>query len=325
MDCGYNCPRLMSLNTEQGEPDEQAVIDGICASATHRAPWVRVGPGDDGAVLADGTVLVADAMVQGVHWDLRVTAAEVGFKLARANLSDIAAMGAEARWALLTLSLPRPVEPIWVKEFADGLAEGLDGVPLIGGDTTRSTGPVCASLTVGGQLVDRPLLRSGAAAGDTLWVSGALGAASLAFHLPKPGPALWQAWVRPRPPLSLGPALAASGLATAALDLSDGLARDLARLCAASRVGARVDPAALPCPAELDRTTPDWLDHAVAWGEDFGLLFTAPAASDSSVAALGTSLGVRLTRIGRCTDALDLVLEGTGWPTSWGHFSGAAP
>ncbi len=315
----------MSLNTEQGEPDEQAVIDGICEHTSSPAAWVRVGPGDDGAVLADGTVLVADAMVHGIHWDERSTAADVGFKLARVNLSDVAAMGAEARWALLTLSLPRPVDPCWVRDFSRGLADGLDGVPLVGGDTTRTEGPISASLTVGGQLVDHPLRRSGARPGDLLWVSGVLGAASMGFHAAHPTTAQQQAWLRPQPPLALGPALALAGLASAAMDLSDGLAQDLARLCAASQVGARVDPGALPCPEGLDRSASGWLQHATGWGEDFGLLFSSPPALQQAVVALGRKLQVPLTRIGTCTSAPQVVLEGATWPTAWAHFAVGTP
>ena len=314
----------MSLTPEQADPDEQAAIDAITATAPHRAPWVRLGPGDDGAVLADGSVLVADAMVQGVHWDLRVAPEDVGFKLALVNLSDLAAMGAEPRWALLTLCLPHPIDGGWVSRFAAGLAEGLGPVPLLGGDTTRSPGPITASLTAGGQLVAGALTRSGARPGDTLWVSGVLGAAARAFGGPGPGTADWSAWTRPQPPLSLGPALALAGLATAGLDLSDGLAQDLHRLCAASGVGASVDPSALPLAAGLSRAASDWLDTAVGWGEDYQLLFAAPPGHADAVAGLGTRLGVPLTAIGTCTADPAVVLEGRAWPAGWRHFDGGA-
>ncbi len=315
----------MSLTTEQGEPDEQAVIDGICASAATLPPWVRVGPGDDAAVLASGAVLATDAMVQGVHWDLRVTPAQVGFKLARTNLSDVAAMGAEARWALLTLALPTPVDPRWVTDFGRGLAVGLDGVPLLGGDTTRSPGPVTATLTVGGQLVGPPLLRSGARPGDLVWVSGALGAAARAFASGETATDLWQAWVRPAPPLALGPALARDGLATAAMDLSDGLARDLARLCAASGCGARIAPDQLPTVEPVDLTDAEILRQVVGWGEDYGLLFTSPPRHRARVAALGARLDLALTPIGECTAEPGVALTGLAWPSPWRHFGGGSP
>lgn len=313
----------MPTISDPGDPDEQAVIDGLTACFPGAPPWVRVGPGDDGAVLSDGTVLAADCMVQGVHWDDRVAAEDVGYKLAVSNLSDLGAMGAVGRWALLTLSLPRPVDAGWVAAFGRGLAEGLGDVPLLGGDTTRSPGPILASLSVGGHLASQPLLRSGASPGDWIWVSGTLGDAAAGFASDAPAPALWRAWTRPAPPLALGPALATQGLATAALDLSDGLAQDLARLCAASKVGARVDPAALPRSSALDPSDPALLAHQVAWGEDYQLLFTTPPEARDAVEALGRTLGVRLTCVGHCTAGPTVDLAGAPWPPPWRHFAPA--
>jgi thiamine-monophosphate kinase len=315
----------MSLTSEQGDPDEQAVIDGISANFPWMPSWVRVGPGDDAAVLANGMVLCADCMVQDVHWDRRVAAWEIGYKLARTNLSDIAAMGAEARWALLSLSLPSIPSRDWIAEFSRGLAEGLGTAPLIGGDTTGSPGPIVASLTVGGQLVGALLTRSGARAGDDLWVSGNLGDAALAFVHPKPPASLWRAWVRPNPPLELGPALTRQGLATAAIDLSDGLAKDLARLCAASGVGAEIQPSRLPLSEHLDANHPDRLPLQVSWGEDYELLFSAGPADRGAIRSLATRLGLRLTRIGHCPSGSQVRLEGQSWPESWSHFHRTPP
>ncbi len=315
----------MSPTAEQDQPDEQAIIDGITAGLPKPPSWVQVGPGDDGAVLADGTVLAADCMVQGVHWDARATPEDVGHKLARTNLSDLAAMGAEPRWALLTLSLPTPVDTQWARDFGRGLAAGLSPVPLLGGDTTRSPGPIVASLSVGGQLVAEPLLRSGARPEDDIWVSGRLGCAALAFFHPNPPAALWHSWVRPSPPLALGPALARAGLATAALDLSDGLAQDLARLCRASGVGATVQPELLPRSEHADEASRDTLYQLVGWGEDYELLFTAPSSHRPQIEEVGEALGVQLTRVGRCTEHPEILLFGQPWPKSWKHFRSTPP
>ncbi len=297
---------------------EQAVIDGLHAAQPPPPKWLRTPAGDDAAIFADGSIVAADAMVEGVHWDHRVRPEDVGFKLARTNLSDIAACGAVGRWAALSLSLPAPIGMSWVKDFARGLAEGLDGVPLVGGDTTRSPGPVFTSLTVGGTLEGPALLRSGAHPGDVVWVSGNLGDAAAGFSTE--ASALWRAWVRPAPPLALGPALVSGGLATAGLDLSDGLAKDLRRLCRASGCGARIDPSALPASEALASLGGDILAYQVAFGEDYELLFTAPRERSEEVLGLGSRLSVRLTPIGVCVEGQHIELEGRSWPRTWSHF-----
>ncbi|MCP4809248.1 MAG: thiamine-phosphate kinase [Proteobacteria bacterium] len=261
-----------------------------------------MGPGDDAAVLTDGTVLTVDAMTEGVHWDVRWSAEDVGRRLVAVNASDVAACGADPTWALLTISLPDPIDAAWVREFTRGVHAALGSVPLIGGDTTRTEGPIHVSMTLGGRLRGEPLLRTGARVGDGIWVSGVLGAASAAFHLGDP--ACMPALLRPEPPLHLGPLLAERGLASAGMDLSDGLATDLARLCAASDVGARVDPALLPLP-----DVPQAIEH-IAFGDDYQLLVT----SSQDLAPHG------LTRIGTIVAGQGAVLIGRDWPAAWHHF-----
>ncbi|MCB9741144.1 MAG: thiamine-phosphate kinase [Alphaproteobacteria bacterium] len=259
------------------DPDEAYVIRTL----THRLSAPRpptVGPGDDAAVLDDGLTLTVDAMVEGVHWDDRLSPEDVGAKLVAVNASDIAAMGASPRWALLALSLPDPLDRAWVEGFSRGLRRALDacGAELVGGDTTASRGARVASLSMGGALVGPPLLRSGARPGDQLWVSGTLGDAAGGFYLDPPPEELLAALRRPRPPLALGPALSREGLASAAMDVSDGLAADLAKLCEASGLGAEVEPERVPLSPALRAADPDALDHALGFGEDYQLLFTAP-------------------------------------------------
>ena len=285
------------------DPDESFVI-GCLTNGTTSHPTVRIGPGDDAAVLADGTVLTVDAMTQGVHWDDRWSAEDVGHRLVAVNASDVAACGADPTWALSTVSLPDPIDADWVRGFARGVRQALGAVPLVGGDTTRIDGPIHVSLTMGGRLRGEPLLRSGARPGDGVWVSGVLGAASVGFHLGH-APSM-PALLRPSPPLHLGPLLAERGLATAGMDLSDGLKTDLSRLCAASGVGARIDPARVPLP-----DVPGALEH-IAFGDDYQLLVTSP--HDLSEHGL--------TRIGVVTQDPAVVLVGRDWPAAWHHFQG---
>jgi thiamine-monophosphate kinase len=136
------------------DDEESWVIRLLAPPVAALPPEVRVGIGDDAAVLRDGRVITVDTMVEGVHWDDRSTAADVGAKLALVNASDVAACGAVPTLALLSLSLPDPVDRAWVQGFAEGLREGLAacGAALIGGDTTRSAGGVVVSLTMIGKL-----------------------------------------------------------------------------------------------------------------------------------------------------------------------------
>lgn len=307
------------------DPDEAYVIDALTRDLSPPgAP--AVGVGDDAAVLADGLTLTVDAMVEGVHWDARMSPEDVGARLVAVNASDIAAMGAEPRWALLALSLPDPLDRSWVEGFARGLRQALDacGAELLGGDTTAARGARVASLSMGGQLAGPALRRSGARPGDSVWVSGHLGQAAGGFYLDAPPAELLQALRRPAPPLALGPALSRAGLATAAMDLSDGLATDLARLCAASGCGAVVDPERVPLSEALRAADPDALDHALGFGDDYELLFTAPPSARAAIRQLGDALGIELTEIGHCTIAPELVLLGRRWPPGWRHFSGGA-
>jgi thiamine-monophosphate kinase len=275
--------------------------------------------------LSDGTALSADTLVEGVHWDQRSSAADVGFKAVMVNASDLAAMGASPRFALLCLSVPSPLDLQWIEGFRDGLAEALalSGLHLLGGDTTRSPGPRIVSMTVGGH-APSPLLRCGGAPGEDLWVSGTLGDSAAGFHLAEPPVELWMAHARPRPPLALGPALAAAGLATAALDLSDGLARDLHRLARASGVGAVVRRDLLPISRALRAVGGDTLEWQVAFGEDYELLFSAKAEGRTRITDLAEELGLTVTRIGSLTGENAVTLDGGEWPRCWSHFSGVA-
>lgn len=304
------------------DPGESFVLTTLLQDAASHAPLgLRVAPGDDAAVLADGLVLTQDAFIEGVHWDERFNAEDVGWRLAMANLSDLNAMGACGSWALLSIALPKPLDHDWVQAFSRGFSRALGAVPLIGGDTTSSSGPRALSATLGGHLERAPILRSGAQAGDVIWVSGHLGAAAGGFYGVE---SLLPAFLRPRPPLALGPALAQRELVTSGMDLSDGLCEDLHRLCAASGVSAWIDPTALPLPDAL-AARPDPISDAVGFGEDFELLFTAKPQHSAQVLALGAELGLRLTPIGEVLPGqAPPRLGALDWPQGWSHFGSEA-
>ncbi|RME24276.1 MAG: thiamine-phosphate kinase, partial [Deltaproteobacteria bacterium] len=302
-----------------GDLDEQRIIELVLQhgppQGRHPLPDHPAAlPGDDAALFAPQRVVTTDLMVEGVHWDSRSTEGDVGYKLAAVNASDIAAMGCRPTWAVLTLSLPRPVAAAWVEGFARGLGEGLGafGARLIGGDTTASPGPVFAGLTMAGE-GSAVVGRDGARPGDRVWVTGTLGDAAAGFFDGDPAGLAWLR--RPRPPVELGAALADMGLVHAMMDLSDGLARDLARLCARSEVGAVVDPSLLPAsPAVAALPAARRLQRQVAFGEDYQLLFTAPPAAERAIRRLGSVLDVAVSIIGEVRAEPAVCLQGAEWP-----------
>ncbi len=314
-----------------GDLDEKRIIELVLQHAPDRGrrplpahPAAR--PGDDAAVTAPRQVVTCDLMVEGVHWDDRSSAADVGYKLAAVNASDVAAMGCRPDWAVLMLSLPKTPDPAWVEGFARGLGDGLSrfGARLVGGDTTASPGPRFAGLTMAGS-GSTIIGRHGARPGDQLWVTGTLGDAAAGFF---DDDAVGLAWLRrPLPPVDLGAALADTGLVHAMMDLSDGLARDLPRLCQRSGVGALVDPHALPAGPTVAAMPPALrLQRQVGFGDDYQLLFAASAASEASIRGLGAALGVPLTTIGVVRSTPDVMLDGAAWPApSFDHFGSPDP
>lgn len=268
------------------------------------AAGVEVGVGDDCAVLVPTPgarwLVSSDMLVEGRHFLSTVDPARLGHKALAVNLSDLAACGATPRGFTLALALPRADEA-WLAGFAQGLWALADasGIPLIGGDTTQ--GPLNLCLTVFGEAPPgQALLRSGARVGDEIWVSGQLGDARLALEVFRgrvvlAGEAFEQVRVAmelPTPRLALGQAL--RGVATAALDISDGLLGDLGHLLTASGVGATLELAALPRSAVLAAQPPAVQQECLlAGGDDYELVFTAPPG------ARLPDVGVPLTRIGR--------------------------
>ena len=303
-------------------------------------PAVALGIGDDCALLqpAPGMQLAisSDMLVEGHHFFADVDPEALGHKALAVNLSDLAASGARPLAFTLALSLPRADEA-WLAGFARGLFALADahGCTLMGGDTTR--GPLNICITVFGEVpAGQALLRSGGRPGDALWVSGTLGDARLALEdlqgkrsLPADVlQAARQRLERPTPRVALG--LSLRGIATAVMDLSDGLAGDLGHLLQASGCGAQLDAAVLSPllaarDASLDEATR--LGLVLGGGDDYELLFSAPVAQEDAVQAAGRATGVTLTRIGRLeagpglrlVDALGHLLDGRY--TSYDHFA----
>ena len=281
----------------------------------------ELGAGDDGAIvrMRPGMELVisTDMLVAGTHFFPDVNPEALGWKALAVNVSDMAAMGAEPRWALLAISLPTAIET-WIEALARGFfacAEAY-GVDVIGGDTTR--GPLNLAPTVFGEAPrGQSIRRSGARPGDEIWVSGTPGLAALGLAhlqgrcvLPDPSPCI-AALERPRPRVALG--LALRGLATAAIDVSDGLFADLGHILEESACGAEIEDAALPWGPVRAVCSDEALARAclTAGGDDYELVFTAPPARHAAIAALAGTLNLPLTPIGRIVSgtARQLVLK----------------
>ena len=301
------------------------MIDALLAAAPAPARALRVAPGDDAAVLHDGTTLSVDTLVEGIHWNHRLSPADVGYKSVAVSVSDIAAMGVRPTWLLLALSLPEPLDHEWVAAFARGVADACRtfGVSLVGGDTTRSPGARMVSTTVGGRSEHAVVRRSGASAGDRIWIAGRTGLAAAGWALPHPPPESLAALRRPEPPVELALDLAANGVASSMMDLSDGIATDLRRLCRASGLGALVRPERLPVPAPL---AGEPLAESILWagGDDYSLLFTAADTDTAQVVELTEQHGVPAWDIGVLTDSRVLNFGCRAWPTPlWQHFGAA--
>jgi thiamine-monophosphate kinase len=277
---------------------------------------VRIGVGDDGAVVMPPAsrelVIATDTLVEGVHFPPGSPAASGGHRAFAVNLSDLAAMGAEPAWALLALTLPR-VDETWLAQFSRAAGDlcRRHGVALIGGDTTR--GPLTINVTMAGIVpIGVALERGGGQAGDAVFVTGTPGdsAAGLALeqgrlHVPDAMAAqiLRDRFLFPTPRCDVGIAL--RGLASACIDVSDGLGGDLEKLCAASGCGAEVDAAALPVSDALGSAVGRELarEYALTGGDDYELLFSVPPARLGALnAAVAQGLGP-LTRIGSLVSA----------------------
>lgn len=321
------CERTGSVR-ELGENRLVALFRSL-ASAGQRSAVV-VGPGDDAAVLRleEGRLglLTCDMMVEGVHFRREWSSGEdVGWKAMAQNVSDIAAMGGEPAFAVASVAAAGDVDAALLEKMTAGLVQCASeyGAALVGGDLVGSPGPIVVDVALMGWVEeDAVLRRCGARPGDAVLVTGQLGASSAGLAALRSGlkatgcPEVERAVAahrRPRPRLAEARAIAGTRRGTALMDLSDGLAEDLRRLCEESGVGARIEAGRIPidadCRAVAERLGEDALMLATSGGEDYELLFTCAAeAVDEIAASVARGIGTRVTVIGEVTTGSGAVL-----------------
>lgn len=325
-----------------GERGEHALIEWLRRHLPPAGADVVIGVGDDAAVLRAprGELLVqtTDALVDGVHVDSRfVTPEAIGRRAVAINLSDLAAMGARPSWLLLSLVLPETFPVAAFEALVTGAAEAARaaGATIVGGNITRTTGPLVVDVAATGRVRPRRVLRRDTArAGDALWVTGTIGGAAAGLEMLTAGSADDLAciarYTAPVPRLREAWAMA-NGAARAAIDVSDGLADAVAQLAGASRVGAIVDAAALPIEAGarrwFDSRGTDAVAAAIGASDDYELLFAVGAKSGGRLRAARAAFATPLTRIGVLTAAPELILRQAGvdtrWPAGFEHFASA--
>jgi thiamine-monophosphate kinase len=321
--------------------------------ARYFAPLARAFPGaygllDDAAVIRPASenelVVKTDAIVGGIDFLPDDPANFVARKGLRVNLSDLSAKGAVPRAYLLDLVLPSTVDEAWIADFAAGLAhdQAEYGVHLIGGDMSSTSGPVTIAVTAIGEApIGRIIRRGGAHADDTVFVTGTVGDAALGLCVLRAAlPALDAAsaaflvdrYRLPEPRVALGPQLI--GIATAGLDVSDGLVADLRHICAVSHLAAVIEAESVPLSSAARVAIsgdPQRLATALTGGDDYEILFTAPAAAAARISQLSRSFGVPITPIGRMKSLSGgdqprvVVLDNRGQPLGfasegWTHF-----
>lgn len=305
-----------------------------------------LGLEDDAALLVPPPgrelVLTVDAMIGGVHFLPDDPPDLIGRKLLRVNLSDLAAKGATPIGYLMTVAAPRDTPDSWFAGFAAGLGQDQNtyDVVLLGGDTTATPGPVALSLTILGHVAPGAMVRrAGARPGDGIWVTGTIGDGALGLavaqgRLADPSGHLLSRYRLPQPRVGLGIA----GIASAGMDISDGLVQDLGHLCRAGGLGAAIDAALLPLsPAARQAAAdwppagapagPDWLTTILTGGDDYELLLAVPPGQEAALAAAAGAACIAVTRIGRFRAGPPgvMVLGLDGQPLAlarggWSHF-----
>ncbi|MGH9201153.1 MAG: thiamine-phosphate kinase [Vicinamibacterales bacterium] len=332
------------------ELGERALIARILARLPRPPASVVVGPGDDAAVVEcarnERLVVTTDAVVEGVHVSRAYsTPSDIGHKAMAINLSDLAAMAAAPRWALVSLVLPGSWDVSDVEDLMDGCVTlaRRHGVAVIGGNIARTDGPLVVDITAGGEARPRRwLTRDGARAGDEVFVSGSIGASAAGLEMLKAESATGNRQPvsnasgcitrhrRPEPRVRLGLAIGRARAARAAIDLSDGLANALRQVATASGCGVRVEASSLP----IDREARSWwtvkgvdpIRSAIVGGDDYELLFAVPKRSGRLLRAVQQRVAdPPLTRIGVFTkDASELVIDHNGkeevLPQGYEHF-----
>ncbi len=316
-------PRMASKRHALGTIGEFGLIRQLQRQWPTSSPRVLKSIGDDAAILktvpGQQLLLSTDAFVEGVHFDCTFqTLRDVGFRAGVANLSDIAAMGGQPLYLLVSLAVPTSVPAQHIRLLYRGIREacGSHRVALIGGDTSSSPRDIFLSLTIVGTIpANCALTRSGAHVGDHLYVTGTLGDARAGLHILQTRPRwpqqsrlsvpeqfLTQRHLRPTPRIGIGQILAARGMAHAAIDLSDGLSGDIGHICDNSQVGVEIWANAVPLSSHLHTFARhhhlDPVDFALRGGDDYELLFTARARHHTHVMALSRRTGVPIAWIG---------------------------
>ncbi|HEB55025.1 MAG TPA: thiamine-phosphate kinase [Gammaproteobacteria bacterium] len=303
---------------------EFEIINRYFASQTVAGENIILGIGDDAAIVsipADKQLVVSmDSLISGVHFPVQTSAADIAWKALAVNLSDLAAMGARPAWFTLALSLPE-VDHNWLAAFSESLADisSTYGIPLVGGDTTR--GPLSITIQVAGHVeAGQALLRSGAKVGDQIFLSGSIGDAALGLHLLQQQPEgladtdylnrdLVRRLNRPQPRIELGQAL--GGIASACIDISDGLFADLSHILKASAVGARLQQAQIPlseATQQLLSENPQLRPAIYNRGDDYELCFCVPTEKCRQLEAIEKEQYCRLSHIGEIVSGHDLQL-----------------
>jgi thiamine-monophosphate kinase len=330
-------------------PGEFALIERYFAPLSRGFPGAY-GLRDDVAVImpSPGRELVVktDAIVAGVDFPPDEAADLIARKALRVNLSDLAAKGAIPRAYLLDLIVPSTIDEAWIAAFAAGLAhdQAEYSIHLIGGDMSATPGPVTIAVTALGEApVDKIIRRGGARGGDAIFVTGTIGDAALGLRVLKgelrgldgqDKACLIDRYRLPRPRTTIGPRLI--GIASAALDVSDGLVGDLRHICEVSNLSAKIEVRLIPL-SSAARTAivsdPELLTAAITAGDDYEIVFTASPAAADQIAGLGASLGTPITQIGFMADDAPLdrpsvmVLDAANRPLAltsegWAHFAG---
>jgi len=292
-------------------------------------PSVELGVGDDAALfsLKQGYQLVAttDTLIEGVHFSASTSAKDIAHKSLVVNLSDIAAMGAKPKYFTLAITLPK-IDQSWLKEFSDSLRQLSMhyNVSLIGGDTTK--GPINITINMIGIVENsKALKRSGARPGDGVYVSGTIGDAGFCFWKLSNGLIPTKQELKrlntPTPRVELGFEL--KNIASACIDISDGLEQDLSHILQASSVGAVIEVEKIPISEALNthiKDTNDW-SIPLCGGDDYELCFTIPEGNEEALLIISESCNVGITKIGIVSDSLGLQIEGFDGPRkSYQHF-----
>ena len=288
---------------------------------TRPAPQTLLSIGDDAALISVSPgmelAISADMLIADTHFFADADPYQLGWKSLAVNLSDMAAMGALPRWATLAIALPK-ADYGWITQFSDGFfaCAGKYQIDLIGGDTTR--GPLAISVQIMGEVPSKKALRrSGAKAGDEIWVSGTLGNAALALAALQGRYPLTESQLAaclpalnsPHPRVELG--LALRQLANSAIDISDGLLADLGHILECSNVGAELRLQDIPCATIVSNHLAEQSVQSMvlAGGDDYELCFTVPAADHAEITSLSKQLGLPLSCIGTITAVSGLIVR----------------